>query len=58
MPLERETATRDGDAAIGECSYDWILVVPGGIEGLETVFDRWWRSFRSGAEEAGVEAEE
>jgi hypothetical protein len=53
-PVRLETVTR----VIGECSYDWILVVPGGLEELESVFDRWWRSFRSGAEEAGVEAEE
>jgi hypothetical protein len=33
----------------GACSYDWILVSPGEIEGLEAVFDGWWMSFRSSA---------
>ena len=36
----------------GECSYDWILVAPGGLEGMEPVFDRWWMSFRSSADGA------
>jgi hypothetical protein len=46
-----KTVTR----VIGECSYDWILIAPGGFEGPETVFDRWWRSFRSSAGEAAGE---
>ena len=54
---QRVDAARNGETVqlesvtrvIGQCSYDWILIVPGELGGLETVFDRWWRSFRSGA---------
>jgi hypothetical protein len=55
--IQRLEATADGEAfqlktvtrIVGQCSYDWILIVRGGLEGPEAVFDRWWRSFRSSA---------
>lgn len=60
--IQRLDATASGEVihlktvtrVIGECSYDWILVVPGTLWGPEPVFDRWWRSFRtSGGEVKG-----
>jgi hypothetical protein len=44
-PLRIKTVT----LVIGQCSYDWILIVPGELEAQATVFDRWWESFRSSA---------
>jgi hypothetical protein len=52
--IQRLDATANGETVrlktvtrlIGECSYDWILVVPSGLEGPETAFDQWWKSFR------------
>jgi hypothetical protein len=61
--IQRLDATANGEAlqlktvtrVIGRCSYDWILIVPGGLEGSETVFDGWWQSFHSSRSEAGRE---
>lgn len=47
--LRLKTVTR----VIGPCSYDWILIVPDGVESPEPVFDAWTESFRSATPEAG-----
>jgi hypothetical protein len=47
-----KTVTR----VIGQCGYDWILIVPGELGEHEAVFDRWWKSFRGTASEAKGEA--
>jgi hypothetical protein len=51
--LQLKTVTR----VVGQCSYDWILVARSGLEGPETAFDDWWKSFRSFEPEAGGEPE-
>jgi hypothetical protein len=64
--MQRIDAVQDGAAirlktitrVIGQCGYDWILIVPGELEEHEPVFDRWWESFRSSTSEAGGEAGE
>jgi hypothetical protein len=61
--IQRLDATASGEAlqlktvtrVIGRCSYDWILIAPGGLGGSETVFDGWWQSFHSSRSEAGRE---
>lgn len=63
--MQRLEATADGEAlqlktvtrVVGECSYDWILVARGGLEGSEAAFDDWWRSFRIIEPDAGGEPE-
>ena len=64
--MQRIDAVQDGEVirlktvtrVIGQCGYDWILIVPGELEEHETVFDRWWESFRSATPEAGGEGSE
>jgi hypothetical protein len=61
--IQRLDATANGESfqlktvtrLIRQCSYDWILIVPGRLEGSEAVFDDWWQSFQSDSSEAGRE---